>query len=75
MNGNLYYSKIKNFYSGSIEVKCYDNGLFFSCPDPRDEYRRKLAKEAYNKGHFIDCITLKLTEEQFKDENNWTPTR
>ena len=67
----LNYNKIKDFNEGSIKVKCYYNGLYWACPNPRDEYRSKGVEESYNKGFFTEYVTVKLTEEQFAYQNNW----
>ncbi len=49
-----------------VEVRCYSNGLWFVCPDPRDEKRCQAARAQYEQGHYFSYETLYLTGEELE---------
>lgn len=72
----LNYDKIKKFSeenksNGNITVRCYYNGLYWVCPNPKDINRSKGVEESYNAGYFISYCDIRITDEQFNDPKNW----
>jgi hypothetical protein len=54
-----------------VEVKCYDNGLWQVCPNPRDKERSEALCTQYNRGVYISFLTCRMSEQQFGDRKNW----
>lgn len=58
--------------TGTLRVRCFYNGLYYVCPDPKD---RKLVREiaiAYSQGYFLEYYYVKITEEYYADRSNWS---
>lgn len=71
----LSYEKIKKHAttgnSDTVTVKCYFNGLYWACPNPKDERRSKGMEDSYNQGYFIMCETIKIPSNVYDDQTNW----
>ncbi len=54
-----------------LSVKCFFNGLWWACPDPKD---LKLVDEItrnYEEGSWITYDTYYISEGQYRNCNNW----
>jgi hypothetical protein len=56
---------------GKQKVKCYNNGLWWACPNPLDKDRAGGVEDAYNKGYFLIHRTCCVDIEEFKKRINW----
>jgi hypothetical protein len=66
--GYVEYSIIKPLHQDSspVEVKCYTNGLWWVCPDPRDKQRCASVHAQYSSGYLISYETVRLTAQQLE---------
>lgn len=69
----LSYERIKELHNpkGDVEVKCYTNGLWWVCPNPKDPERAKGVEYSYRKGLFISFKMIRLSQKDFDNEDNW----
>lgn len=55
-----------------INVKCYYNLMWWTCPNPFDIRRSESLKDQYDAGYYyVRCQTISLTQKDFNDKNNW----
>ncbi len=66
--GYLEYVDIKSLHSqgAPVQVKCYTNGLWWVCPDPRDTERCSQAEKLYSSGHYINYEIVCITQQQLE---------
>ena len=55
----------------SVEVKCYDHGDYWVCPNPRDEARTEAFADLHARGGYRSFVIYRITEQQFADKGNW----
>ena len=70
----LNYDKITKLQSPSVDgicVRCYYNLRFWVCPNPQNADKVKGIKESYNKGFFTEFKDINLSQEDFKNPENW----
>ncbi len=67
--GYVEYSDIKPLHreDSPIEVKCYSNGLWWVCPDPRNPDRCAAANKQYSIGMYITYETIRITQQQLEE--------
>ena len=54
-----------------IEVACYSNGLFWTCPNPFDDYRAPAIEQNYQQGMWVDKHTYRLSQDEFDAPDSW----
>ncbi len=54
-----------------VEVRCYDRGLWWVCPNPNDVHRATPAREQYGMGMYIQFKDKRIAQSDFDDCVNW----
>lgn len=70
--GYLEYADIKPLHSANspVEVRCYFNGIYHVCPDPRDKERCDTIRNQYNLGYYITWESVRITPAQLTQFNS-----
>lgn len=63
--------KAKQDKAGSIVVKCFNNGLYDTCPDPLNKAISEELFRRYEQGYFIRYDEIKISKDTYNDINNW----
>lgn len=62
---------IKNTNVDHVKVKCYFNGIYWCCPNPKDSSRVSNVHDQYLKGRFFKFHTYNIPVEDFENKDNW----
>ena len=57
--------------TGTLTVRCFSNGLWWVCPDPKDKETVAMLQKAYSQGQYIHFDDIKITEEYYANDSNW----
>ena len=73
MGRYLNYDLIKANHNSSnpITVKCYFNGLYYACPDPKDKKTCQSVEQSYNQGIFITTSYYKISQDDYDNKSFW----
>jgi len=62
---------IRSSDKNHMKVKCYFNGMYWICPNPKDNKRASYAHKKYLEGHYFICTTYNIPIKDFENEDNW----
>ena len=54
-----------------VPIRCYHNGLYWVCPNPKDERRSTSLNKQYQEGKYIQYTDFFLTINEFNNDANW----
>ena len=62
----------KGYTCNSCEkIKCYFNGLWYVCPNPKDKSRSESLQKQYENGVYINQKNYYISQEDFSNSDNW----
>ena len=56
---------------GAIECPCYDRGLFWVCPNPKNPDKYEPARQQYDAGMYMRREVYYIPREVFENRKNW----
>lgn len=57
--------------ASTVEVTCYDRGIFWVCPNPIDKKLVQDMEDQYDQGYFVNKISYYVPEFVLKDPTSW----